>query len=482
MSVFLQLKHLRKSINAGEHLFDIDEFSIRENTCMVLSGGNGAGKTTLLKILAGLDKPDHVDILYDGEHLPWKLARQKLCQDVVYLHQQPYMFDKTVAENIAYGLRRSGLNRAQVDEKVDQALQWAQLSKLATRNARQLSGGEKQRVALTRARVLSPRLLLLDEPLASMDINAREQTIQLIQRLKSEGVSTIVTSHEPHISTLIGDEHRHLCKTGPCRYTVVKPFLFQRNMAQRPRHPTQHKTSEPRESSAGLYFENDTRQENKSPVDQSDTTMNKDTTIPQQQITAVILAGGLARRMSGQDKGLIEINGRAMIEHIIDALTPQVGSILINANRNLDQYRRYAYPVIEDTMGEFFGPLVGMASGMQATNTDYLLTVPCDSPFIPPVLAEKLFRELQDKQADISVAHDSKRMQPVFALLRTGLLPSLMTYLEDGGRKIDTWYAEHRLARTDFSDWPDAFININTPDDKERVEQKMAHQKDVHIT
>jgi len=482
VSVFLQLKHLRKSTNAGEHLFDIDEFSIRENTCIVLSGGNGAGKTTLLKILAGLDKPDHADILYDDEHLPWKLAQQKLRHDVVYLHQQPYMFDKTVAENIAYGLRRSGLNRAQVDETVAQALQWAQLSKLASRNARQLSGGEKQRVALTRARVLSPRLLLLDEPLASMDINAREQTIHLIKRLKSEGVSTIVTSHEPHISTLIGDEHRHLCKTGPCRYTVVKPFLFQRNMEQRSRLSKQAKTCASDQPSTDLYLEDSAEQRNKDPVNQSNTTMNQDTTIPKQQITAVILAGGLARRMSGQDKGLIEINGRAMIEHIITALTPQVGSILINANRNLDQYRRYAYPVIEDMMGEFFGPLVGMASGMQASNTDYLLTVPCDSPFIPPVLAERLFRELEDKRADISVAHDSTRMQPVFALLRKGLLPSLMTYLEDGGRKIDTWYAEHRLARTDFSDWPDAFININTPDDKESVEQKMIHQKDVHIT
>ena len=133
-------------------------------------------------------------------------------------------------------------------------------------------------------------------------------------------------------------------------------------------------------------------------------------------------------------------------------------------------------------MGEFFGPLVGMASGLQATNTEYLLTVPCDSPFIPPVLAERLFRELEDKQADISVAHDNTRMQPVFALLRKALLPSLMTYLEDGGRKIDTWYAEHRLAITDFSDWPDAFININTPDDRKSVEQKMAHQQGVHIT
>lgn len=470
MSIFLQLKHLRKSLNAGERLLDIDEFSIRENTCMVLSGRNGAGKTTLLKILAGLDKPDYVDIVYDGKPLSWNLATQKMRLDVVYLHQQPYMFDRTVAENIAYGLRRSGLNRSQVDDKVDQALQWARLSKLAARNARQLSGGEKQRVALTRARVLSPRLLLLDEPFANMDINAREQTIQLIQRLKSEGVSTIVTSHEPYISTLIGDEHRHLCKTGPCRYTVVKPFLFQRNMTRRP------------QPSTVLEHEEKTRQVKGKPITRAHTTMNKENSIPQQQITAVILAGGLARRMSGQDKGLIEINGRAMIEHIIEALTPQVGSILINANRNLDQYRRYACPVIEDMMGEFFGPLVGMASGMQAASTDYLLTVPCDSPFIPPVLAERLFHELQDKQADISVAHDSARMQPVFALLRTGLLPSLMTYLEDGGRKIDTWYAEHRLVKTDFSDWPDAFVNINTADDKDSVERKMMQQKDVHTT
>jgi molybdenum cofactor guanylyltransferase len=474
VSVFLQLGHLRKTIHGGECLFDIDTFSIRENTCIVLSGRNGAGKTTLLKILAGLDKPDHVDILYDGEQLSWKSAQQKLRHDVVYMHQQAYMFDKTVAENIAYGLRRSGLKRLQVDEKVEQALEWANLSNLATRNARQLSGGEKQRVALTRARVLSPRLLLLDEPLANMDINAREQTIDLIQRLKSEGVSTIVTSHEPHISNLIGDEHRHLCKTGPCRFTVVKPFLFQRNLEQISRLSKRPENCQSLGSHTAPAVEDN--------VNRSNSTMNRDTSNLQQQITAVILAGGLARRMSGQDKGLIEINGRPMIEHIINALTPQVDNILINANRNLDQYRRYSYPVIEDMMGEFCGPLVGMASGMQASNTDYLLTVPCDSPFIPPVLAERLLRGLQDKQADISVAQDRTRMQPVFALLRKDLLPSLMTYLEDGGRKIDTWYAEHRLARTDFSDWPDAFININTPGDRINVERKMIRQQDIRTT
>ncbi len=481
MSEFLQFHQLRKSVNGRELLFDIDEFPIAENICIVLTGRNGAGKTTLLKILAGLDNPDHANVTYDGEHLPWKLAQQKLRRDVVYLHQQPYMFDKTVAENVAYGLRRSGMRRAEVAERVKQALDWAQLSKLAGRNARQLSGGEKQRVALTRARVLSPRLLLLDEPLANMDINSREQTIYLIRRLKSEGVSTVVTSHEPHISTLIGDEHRHLCKTGPCRFTVVKPFLFRRNMEQGVQPSSQYKPSEWSPADSTPSSERDGPQ-NKSFRDRSNRDMNEENSISRQQITAVILAGGLARRMSGQDKGLIEICGRPMIEHIIAALTPQLDSILINANRNLDQYRRYGYPVIEDVMGDFFGPLVGMASGMQATNTDYILTVPCDSPFIPPVLVERLFRELQAQQADISVAHDSRRMQPVFALLPRRLLPSLMTYLEDGGRKIDTWYAEHQLARVDFSDWPDAFINVNTPNEKASVERKMMDAEDERIT
>jgi molybdenum cofactor guanylyltransferase len=469
VNVFLQFNKLRKSIKDGQLLFDIDDFTITENTCIVLSGRNGAGKTTLLKILAGLDAPDQAEILWDGEPLPWKLARPKLRQQVVYLHQQPYMFDKTVAENVAYGLRRAGLTRAQVAERVKQALDWARLSKLATRNARQLSGGEQQRVALTRARVLSPRLLLLDEPLANMDINSRRQTIDLIGRFKSEGVSTIVTSHEPYISTIIGDEHRHLCKTGPCRYTIVKPFLFQRKLQQSPGLSEWPHQPEPRR----VYEEPPAEEEKKSRADQSDAIMTDYTAKPAKQITAVILAGGLARRMSGQDKGLMRINSKPLIEHVIAALKPQVSAMLINANRNLDEYRRYGYPVIEDIMGDFFGPLVGMASGMQASSADYLLTVPCDSPFIPPVLAERLFRELVNERADISVAHDSARMQPVFALLRRGLLPSLMTYLQDGGRKIDTWYAEHRVARTDFSDWPDAFININTPQEREWVEEKM---------
>ena len=193
-----------------------------------------------------------------------------------------------------------------------------------------------------------------------------------------------------------------------------------------------------------------------------------------QGLTAVILAGGMARRMDGQDKGLIELNGKPMIEYIIEALKPQVDNILINANRNLEQYQRYGYPVVKDIMGDYFGPLVGMASGLQACNSNRILAVPCDSPFVPPVLANRLETAMIESQADISVANDGERIQPVFAMIRSSLLPSVLAYLDDGGRKIDTWYAEHNMALADFSDWPNAFININTPEDKLTVEQKIA--------
>ena len=192
-----------------------------------------------------------------------------------------------------------------------------------------------------------------------------------------------------------------------------------------------------------------------------------------QEITAVILAGGQARRMGGLDKGLLELAGRPMIEHIIAALAPQVSGLLINANRNLERYREYGLPVITDLMGEYFGPLAGMASGMRAAQTRYLLTVPCDSPFVPAELAAVLQGALQAKRAEISAAHDGQRIQPVFALLRCDLLPDLQAYLEQGGRKIDTWYARHRLTLADFSCWPDAFLNINTPEDRRELERRM---------
>lgn len=201
--------------------------------------------------------------------------------------------------------------------------------------------------------------------------------------------------------------------------------------------------------------------------------------LKREDITAVILAGGKARRMGGEDKGLIELHGRPLLDYIIAGLRPQVGTILVNANRNLVRYREFGYPVVEDMLGDYFGPLVGMATGMQAATTPLLMTAPCDSPFVPANLAEMLYRALAESDAEISVAHDGSRLQPVNALLRCELLPDLLAYLNDGGRKIDTWYEQHRMVPADFSATPEVFLNLNTPDDRQRIEKTLATGQEI---
>lgn len=199
---------------------------------------------------------------------------------------------------------------------------------------------------------------------------------------------------------------------------------------------------------------------------------------PRQDITGVVLAGGRARRMGGADKGLVEVNGEAMIVHALRGLAPQVGSLLINANRNQERYAALGNcRVIPDADGDYAGPLAGMASAMQHATTRYILTVPCDSPFLTPSLGERLFAALRTDDGEISVAHDGARMQPVFALLDCALRESIVDYLSSGGRKIDAWYAERRLALADLADHPDMFLNINTPQDRDTLEQRLAGQK-----
>lgn len=198
------------------------------------------------------------------------------------------------------------------------------------------------------------------------------------------------------------------------------------------------------------------------------------TTIPVHDITGVILAGGKARRMGGTDKGLITLNDRALVDYIITALQPQVGNLVINANRNLEQYGAYGLPVIADMLDDYPGPLAGMATGMHNTETTYIVTAPCDSPFIPDTLVETLYHALHDNRADISVAHDGARMQQAFAMLRCELLPDLLAYLDEGGRRIDTWYGQHNFTLADFSDSPDTFMNLNTPEDRLALENRIA--------
>ena len=182
-------------------------------------------------------------------------------------------------------------------------------------------------------------------------------------------------------------------------------------------------------------------------------------------VTGVILAGGQGRRMGGQDKGLIPYRQRPLISHIIMLLKPQVDTIIINANRNIEQYHEYRYPIIEDTLTNFCGPLAGMLSAMQSCETDFILTCPCDSPQLSPQLRQRLMETLLANQADIAVAHDGDRLQPVFCLIPRRLAEHLENYLEQGERKIDLWFAQHNTVAVDFSDQADSFINFNRPED-----------------
>ncbi len=196
---------------------------------------------------------------------------------------------------------------------------------------------------------------------------------------------------------------------------------------------------------------------------------------PRQDITGVVLAGGRARRMGGEDKGLIRVGGEAMVVHALRGLEPQVGALLVNANRNQERYAELGgCDVVADTEGDYAGPLAGMASAMRRATTRYILTVPCDSPLLASRLGERLFGALLADDAEISVAHDGTRMQPVFALLDCALRQSIVDYLASGGRKIDAWYAQRRLAIADLSDDPDMFLNINTPEDHTLLEGRLA--------
>ncbi|MEW8339838.1 MAG: molybdenum cofactor guanylyltransferase MobA [Candidatus Thiodiazotropha taylori] len=187
--------------------------------------------------------------------------------------------------------------------------------------------------------------------------------------------------------------------------------------------------------------------------------------------TAVILAGGRGSRMGGNDKGLVLLDGKPLIEHVINTIAPQVGRLLINANRNMAEYQRFGYPVIRDELSGYQGPLAGIYSALEQITTPNLITVPCDGPRLPKDLVARLASAREAAAADIAVAHDGMRLQPVYALIGKKLRPSLKAYLDGGDRKIDLWYAQHKMVTTDFSDIPDTFLNINTPEERNEFEQ-----------
>lgn len=187
-------------------------------------------------------------------------------------------------------------------------------------------------------------------------------------------------------------------------------------------------------------------------------------TYPRAQITGLILAGGKGQRMFGQDKGLLLFQGKPLIAHSLAAVAPQVGTLLISANRSFAAYGNYGYPVICDEQEGFLGPLAGIAAALKTTRTPYLLTVPCDAPFLPENLAVKLWTILHHHQVELCMATDGERLQPLFALLHCSLLSKLTDYLAAGQRKVGSFYTQQRYALADFADQAAAFMNFNTPE------------------
>ncbi|KJY81523.1 molybdopterin-guanine dinucleotide biosynthesis protein A [Vibrio galatheae] len=181
------------------------------------------------------------------------------------------------------------------------------------------------------------------------------------------------------------------------------------------------------------------------------------------QTSWIILAGGQASRMGGRDKGLVLLNDKPLIQHVIDRLSPQTEHILINANRNQDAYQVFA-PVFSDQFQDFPGPMGGIHAGLVNASTDWVGFVPCDSPQINPDLVER-FCQAARNDTDILVAHDGEHQQPVFTLYHKRVLPKLTAFLERGDRKIILLYQECSTQYVDFSDSPNCFVNLNTPEE-----------------
>jgi molybdenum cofactor guanylyltransferase len=210
--------------------------------------------------------------------------------------------------------------------------------------------------------------------------------------------------------------------------------------------------------------------------------MNINTPLHIEAITAVILAGGRGSRMGGADKGLQNFNGVPLALHTLLRVGPQVGSILINANRNLAAYESFGVPVWPDStgMGDYAGPLAGFMTALERCETPYLLTVPCDTPLFPADLVARMADAFAREGADFAVAaapEDGElRPQPVFCLMSTGVLESLMQFTRDGGRKIDAWTAQHRTVLVPFDrpgDDAHAFFNANTLAELHQLESRL---------
>ncbi|MBI5040438.1 MAG: molybdenum cofactor guanylyltransferase [Gammaproteobacteria bacterium] len=181
--------------------------------------------------------------------------------------------------------------------------------------------------------------------------------------------------------------------------------------------------------------------------------------------TALILAGGQASRMGGSDKGLLDCAGRPLIAHVLARVAPCVDAVLISANRNFDEYRRYGYPVLGDAEPDYPGPLAGIARGLEHCTTDWLWVVPCDAPQVDAQLLARLIGACHTQKVPAAVPVESEQIQSTFALLHRDVLASLRAYLDQGSRAVRDWLRTLPAAQVECSDHPEWFVNLNTPEE-----------------
>lgn len=199
------------------------------------------------------------------------------------------------------------------------------------------------------------------------------------------------------------------------------------------------------------------------------------------KVAGVLLAGGLARRMGGGDKGLKVLGGRPILDWIVDRVRPQVGPLALNANGAADRFEAYRLPVLPDAVGDFAGPLAGVLTGLEwarnaAPDCEFVATFPTDAPFLPEDLVSRLFAAMADQGADMACAASGGRHHPVVGLWPVRLADDLRrAMVEEDIRKVDRWTARHRLAVAEFGiDLVDPFFNANRPEDLEEAERLLA--------
>lgn len=194
------------------------------------------------------------------------------------------------------------------------------------------------------------------------------------------------------------------------------------------------------------------------------------------KVSAIILAGGRATRMNGLDKGLIRLDKKPLVQHVIERITPQVEELLLNANREFAQYEKFNLPILQDDHPDFIGPLAGFSLGLKYSKHDYLLTLPCDSPLIPDDLVTRLMNTLIEQDADIAVTKSGGFIHPVFCLMKKSVLPSLTIYLKQGERRVSAWQKSQKYTEVDFNDCDDAFVNVNTFEELEALALKSGNE------